>query len=127
MTGGRGKPYIPGDTGFEQQFAKVGFQFGGNILGEIGALVEHGEHHALDRKPGIKVLADPFDGIEQLANALQGKVLGLHRDQDGIGGNQSIEGEQIEGRRTVEHDVLEAREEGLDGIAQAVFAPLCTH
>ena len=112
MTGGFGKPDIPGDSGFEQQFAKVGFQFGGNILGEIGALIEHGEHDALDGEPGIEILADTFDGVEQLANAFQGKVFGLHGNQHGIGGNQSIEREQIERRGTVEYDVLKAREDG---------------
>ena len=77
-----------------------------DLLGELRTLVRHGEQHAGDAQARVKIHADPFDGVPQLAEALQGVVLGLNRDHDLVGGNHDVERDEAEGRRAVdEHDV----------------------
>ena len=87
-----------------EQLAEEGLEFAGDSLGEVGAVVEHGEDDAFDEEAGIEGLADALDGVEQLADAFEGEVLGLHGDEDGVGGDQGVEGEQVERGRAVEDD-----------------------
>src|SRR6266436_2155533 len=65
--------------------------------------------------------ADPLHGVEQLAHALQGEVLSLHGNQYRISSDQSIQGEKIECRRTIQHDKHEAVPNGLESVAKPEF------
>ena len=105
-----------------EQLSEEGLEFGGDSLGEVGAVVVHGEGDAFDDEAGIEGLADALDGIEQLADAFEGEVFGLHGDEDGVGGDQGVEGEQVERGRAVEDDDVKLVANGLQGVAQAVFA-----
>ena len=46
----------------------------------------------------------------------------MHRDEDGVGRDQGVEGEKVEGRGTVEDDELEAVANGLERLAEAILA-----
>ena len=75
-----------------------------NLLGEPRALVRHGEQHARDPQAGVEVHADTFDGIPQLAEALQGVVLSLNRDHDLVGSDHDVERDEPERRRAVDQN-----------------------
>ena len=98
-----------------------------DLLGKLRALVRHGEQHAGDTQAGVKIHADPFDGIPQLAEALQGIVLGLNRDHNLVGSDHDVERHEAEGRRAVnEHDVDIGmlRNVLTQGLAQSILAAL---
>jgi len=61
----------------------------------------------------------PVRGGDQLGNAFQGEVLGLHGDDQGVRGGQNVEGEQVEGRRAIQDHQVEAGLNGLQRAAQA--------
>ena len=120
--GASARRMLRGIDGLVEELAEEGLELAGDSLGEVGAVVEHGEDDAFDEEAGVEGLADALDGVEQFADAFQGEVLGLHGDEDGVGGDQGVEGEQVERGRTVEDDDLELVANGLQGVAEAVLA-----
>src|SRR5437667_6045821 len=100
------------------------FQLRRYLLRQVRALVKHREHYALNSQIGIEAPANALNRIQQFADALERKILGLHRNKDRIGCNERVQREQIERRRTIEHDKLIACVERRKRITQAKFPPL---
>ena len=63
-------------------------QLGLDILGEAGALVVHGDQHAGQNQRRIEAAADELERLEELDQALEREVLGLHRDDHAVGGGR---------------------------------------
>ena len=68
--------------------------------------------------------ANALNRIQQFADALERKILRLHRNKDRVGCHERVQRKQIESRRTIEQDKLIARVERRKRIAQAKFPPL---
>jgi len=122
VAGGLGEADVAGNRGFVEKIAEEGLEFAGDSLGEVGAVIIHGEGDAFDEETGIEGLANALDGIEEFADAFEGEILGLHGDEDGIGGDEGVEGQEVEGGRAIENDDLEPVADRLEGVAEAVFA-----
>ena len=122
VAGRFGESDVARDRRLAHEVAEEAAELGGNGLRQVGALVEHGEDDAFDGESGVELDPDAVDGVEQLGDAFEGEVLGLHRDEDGVGRDQGVEGEEVEGRRAVEDDELEAVADGLEGVAEAILA-----
>ncbi len=71
---------------------------------------------------GVEGLGDAVEGGHELGDAFEGEVLGLHGDEEAVGGDQRVEGEEVEGRRAVEEDEGVVGADGLEGVAEAEFA-----
>src|ERR1700712_1835459 len=69
---GFGKPYVARDSGLVELVAEEAFEIFSDLLGEVGALVVHGEDDALEFQFGIKGLLDAADSTEELADAFKG-------------------------------------------------------
>src|SRR5215472_10385774 len=82
IAGSFGQPDVARDDRAQQFLVEEFLQFLRDLLRQRGAVVIHGQHHALDLQLRVEALAQPLDGIEQLAHALQSKVLGLHGNED---------------------------------------------
>jgi hypothetical protein len=122
VAGSFGEADIAGNAGVVEELTEERLEFAGYALGEIGAVVVHGEDDAFDKEAGIERLTDAFDGIEELADAFEGKILGLHGDEDGIGGYEGVEGEQVERGRAIDDENAELVANGLECVAEAIFA-----
>ena len=83
-------------------------QVGLDLASEIGSVVVHGQEDALDLKWLIEGAFDTIDGIHELGNAFQSEKLALDGNEDAIGGDQSVQSEQIQGGRAIDNDVVEA-------------------
>src|SRR5580692_8983929 len=79
--------YAPRNDGVEYLLFEKIAQVGGNLPGQIGAVVEHRQKNALDSQRVLKGFADPFNGINEFRNAFQGEEFALYRHKHGIGGN----------------------------------------
>src|ERR1035438_1479249 len=55
--------------------AKIILQLSHHLLRQVGAVIKHRQHHALDLQLRVQPRADPVNGIEQFAHALKSKVL----------------------------------------------------
>src|SRR6266567_4928800 len=85
-----GEAHAARDDGVEDGPIHMAAHLGRNLKRESGASVVHGQHDTIDLQTAVQTLADEADGIHQLAETLQGVVLGLYRNQYAIGGRQRI-------------------------------------
>ncbi len=112
------RPSCAGVTlGFEEVF-----EVGDDFLGVRGLGVVHAEDNTGDAEAGVDLFADEAHGFEQFAHTLEGEEVGLHGDDDFLGGGQCVEGEQAEGRGAVEEDELVVGAGALDGFGEALVA-----
>ena len=88
-----------GNLGAEHlDFAAIGLpQQGGNLLGEVGAVVHHRQQYAVDLELGVDLPLHLVYGLEQLFQALGGQVLRLNGDYDPVGGGQGVDREHTQG------------------------------
>jgi len=82
-------------------------QVGLDLASEIGSVVVHGQEDALDLKWLIEGAFDTVDSVHELGNPLQSEKLALDGNEDAVGGDQSVQGEQVQGRRAIDDDVVE--------------------
>jgi hypothetical protein len=102
-----------------EAFAEVLAEGKGNLLCEIGSVVVHGEEDTLNAEVRIEGCANTFERGNELGDAFQGEVLSLHGDDEGVGGHQDIEGEEVECGRAVKDNQVEVILDGLEGMAEA--------
>lgn len=95
------------------------------MAGEGGAFVKHREKNSFDFEARIECAANAHKGVKEFGHAFEGEIFALNRDHDSVGGDESIESEEVEGGRAVENDefvaILDLVEEGLE----LVFAIFC--
>ena len=119
VAGGFGEADVARDGGLEELVAEERLEIFGDLLGEVGAVVEHGEDDAFEGEAGVEGLGDAVEGAHQLGDAFEGEVLGLHGDEEAVGGDEGVEGEEIERRGAIEDDEGVVGADGLDGVAEA--------
>ena len=90
----------------------------GHLLGQVLPRIDHAQHDAFDRQPGVQRLADQPDRALQVRQPLERVVLALHRHQHRVGGGQRVQRQQAQRRRRVEDDVVVA----VGGLAQRARA-----
>ena len=104
---------------------EVRTHFALDLLRELRALIRHGEQHARDTQAGVEIHTDPFDGVPQLAEALQGVVFGLNRDHDLVRGDHDVKRHEAERRRAVDQDDVDIGMLG-DVVAQRLTKAVLT-
>ena len=121
MAGGLGEPHVPGDDGGVHLAREVALDLLGHLHGQVGASIVHGEDHALQINALVEGPLDDADGGEEVAQALQGVILALDRDHDGVGGAQGVEGKQLQRGGAVDEDIIVLLPEGLQSVFQQVL------
>ena len=67
---------------------------------------------------------DLLDGVDQIGQPLQRKILALHRHNHAVGTAQTVQGEHGQARRAIDqHEVVFMRHSGHSSL-DALFAPL---
>src|SRR3990172_226126 len=89
---------------------------------QVHTLVHHGEDDALDLELRVEARAHPAHGRQELAHPGEGEELALERDQDGIGGDEGVESEKPQRRRTVDKDVVVRARDGREELAESELA-----
>jgi hypothetical protein len=107
----------------EDLFLEKAFKVSGNLASEVGPVVEHSEQDAFNTKGMLKGIANAVHGVEQLRYTLQREELALDGDEDGVGSDEGVESEKVQGRRAVDQDVLVTAAEILQGLPETEFAP----
>ena len=113
---------VAGHDRFVDLVAEHRADFIHDLLGQIGAFVEHRHQHAVDRQIWVERLPDLADGVHQLRHALEGQVLRLDRDQHRIRGDQGVQRDQPERGRAVDQDVVVLVAAGVEQRAHPVLA-----
>nr|DAY76505.1 MAG TPA: hypothetical protein [Caudoviricetes sp.] len=81
--------------------AQCGTQGGDNAFGIVGSPVHHGHKDSVDFQFRIDLPPHSADGADQQIQTLCGKKVRCRRDDHAVGGNQSIDGHQPQGRHAV--------------------------
>src|SRR5215469_13285276 len=105
-----------------QLLPKEVLQLGHHLLRQVCTLIEHGQHDAFNRQLRVQPSTNPLDCVQQLADTFEREVFCLHGNEDGVGGDERVEGQQIECRRTIQNDELEAITQRHERVAHPVFA-----
>src|SRR5215217_8503011 len=105
--GGFAQPYVPRDYGVEDAFSEEGTYFVGYLMGQVRAWIEHRQEHPANLETGVQFLPNHPDALHELGEPLEGVVLALYRDENLVSCGQRVEGQEIQGRRTVkQHPVV---------------------
>lgn len=68
-------------------------RLGGDLGGEVGSAVIHGQEDTFEFEIRVEVVADEIERGEQLGQPLQGVVLALQRDEHRSGRRQGVHGQ----------------------------------
>ncbi len=101
-----GDPHVARDDGVVDAVAKKASHIRRDLLREVVAAIEHGQHHALDLEPGIQAAPHAIDGAQQQAQALEGEELALQRHEHRARRRQGVDRQQPERGRTVDQDIV---------------------
>ena len=123
MAGSFCQAYASGDDRFKNAFTEEISEVSRHLTGEVGAVIEHGKQDAFDFQWMIEGFANALDGVHQLGNTFQGEELALDRNEHGIGSDQSVQREEVEGWWTVDQEEVVFRPDGGYLVVKAKFAP----
>ncbi len=119
VTGRLGQPNVAWNYGVIEPFAEVLAESLCHLLGQIGAVIVHGEQNTFNRDVWIVGGANAFKRGDELRDALESEVLGLHGDNEGVCGGQDVESKQVKGRGAIQNDQVKTVLDRGQGLAQA--------
>src|SRR5579885_1419938 len=82
--------YAPRDDRCEDITRKELLEIVGDLPGQVGPIIVHGQENSLDLKRMRKGILDAINRVHQLRNPLQCKELALNRNQHRIGSNKRV-------------------------------------
>ena len=77
-------------------------EIGGDLAGQVCAVVEHSQKNTFHFKWMMERVADTIDRVHELGNALKGEELALDRNQHRIRGHKGIQSQEIQCGRAVD-------------------------
>src|SRR5277367_903150 len=114
--------YIPGNHALKHLIAEETSQVRRNLLRQRCPLVIHRQQYAFDFELRIQCSANAHKRIEQFRHSLERQILTLNRNQHRVRSNQSIQSEQIEGRRTIQYNEFVFLAQRLQEILQFILS-----
>ena len=116
------EPHVARDHGGEHLVLEEVAHVARDLLAEVRALVVHREQHAFDVERRVVGAAHAAHRAHEIGEAFEREELAVQRDEHAVGGDEAVQREQAERRRTVDHDVLEAVAQAVDEILQPALA-----
>src|ERR1700720_1400507 len=89
------EPNVSGNQALKDLRTKKASQVCGDLSGKTGPLVVHRQKDALNLQARIQGAPDAHQSVQKFRNSFEGQIFALDRNQDSIGGNESIQGQQI--------------------------------
>ena len=103
----------------EDHFGEMLAQLPLDVLGEARALIVHGDQQTRHVQRRVELAPDHRQRVEELDQALERQVLGLHRDDHPVGGDQGVDADRAQRGGAVEHREGEALADRPEPLAQA--------
>jgi len=66
--------------------------------------IDHRHEHTADRQARVETRLHEVDGAHELRQTLERVVLGLHRNENAVGGRERIDRQRAERRRAIEEN-----------------------
>src|SRR5690349_9686477 len=109
VAGSFAKPDVARNNGRKELRSKEFFQVLHDLIGEVRALVIHGQEHTLDLELRIFQPPDLAEGFHQLGNAFQREILALYWNQNTLRRDQRVYGEDVKRWRAINKNVVKVR------------------
>src|SRR6266576_980340 len=122
MTGGLAEAYVARDNGLERLLRIARANLLRNLERQRQPRIEEGQDDAADLQAWVELALDELRRVRQRAEALERVVLALDRDQHVLRRHQGVDGEQAEGWRAVDDDVVVAHAQCLERVEKPAFA-----
>src|SRR5207302_429628 len=102
------QPSCARNYGVKYQVAEMLADFGHNLVRQIGTAIEHGHDDAKQLEAGIDArIAQLRKDARDHGDAFQGVVFALQRDQEELGGGESVQGQDAERGGAINHHDIE--------------------
>lgn len=98
MTGRLADAHRSRDHRLQDAVAEVVTDLVGDVVGQAGPAVEHGQEDGRDLQVGVEVELDQFHVLQELTESLQRVVLALDGDEDLLRGHERVDREQPQAR-----------------------------
>ena len=112
------------DDRLEDQFLEVALHLVLDLIGQTQTGIVHRQQETFDGECRIQFLLDNLDGIQQLGDSFERKILTLDRDNHGVRCGQRIDGDQTQRGRAVDEDIVVVREQRTQQLAHHLLAVL---
>ena len=100
-----GDAHVAGDHGVVDLAAHELPHVGDDLVRQIVAGIEHGQHDAVDRQVRIERRAHLLHRLQQLRQTFEREELALQRHQDRVGSRHRVDREEVERRRAIDQDI----------------------
>jgi hypothetical protein len=122
VTWGFCEPDISRNDRVEYLGTEKAAEVGGDLLGKRCAVIKHGEENAFYGKRRVNGATQAHESVVEFGDAFHGVVFALNRNQDGVTGRKSIDGEQVQSRRAIDEDEVVAIANALCECFQSILA-----
>jgi len=95
-----------------------------NLLREVGSLIEHGDQNPFNFKVRVSLATNLADRFDQLRNALKCKIFALNGDQDAVGRDEGVDGQEIHGWRAIDQNEVVVIYHGAEQVAEPPLSPI---
>ena len=82
------------------------FKLFGNMLGQCCPLVEHDSQQTDYFQITVHIGMNLLDRVDQIGQTFESIIFALHRDDDTICRTERIQGQEGQGRRTIDENVV---------------------
>ena len=106
------------DDRIENQVFEVLPEFHHHLAVDLRAAVEHRDHETFDGEFRVDVVLHEADGLDEFRQSLQGEEFRLDGNHHGVRRREAVDGDEAQGRGTVDDDVVVAVPDGLEGFLE---------
>src|SRR5258705_6760651 len=97
---------VSGHDRFEDLFPEMFLDVLHDLAREVGSIVVHGQEDPFHHEARIQGSTDSFQGIDELRDPFESQILALDRDQNRLGRDEGVDGEQSQIRGAVQQNVV---------------------
>ena len=116
------EPDVARDERRQQLLAEAGANLVDDLVREREPGVEEGHHDAGHAERRIQLAAEQRQRVHEQTEPLERVELALDRDEQRLGGDDRVDGEEPEARRRVDEHVVVVRRQRLERVLQPAFA-----
>ncbi len=127
MAGRLRQPNTARDYGFKDLTLEEVSKIVRDLAGQIRTIIKHGEEDSFNFQRMLERISNALNCIHQFGYTFEGEEFALDRNEHGVGGDERIQGQEIQRRRAIDQNEIVLGAYCLYFIAQTEFTSGCVH